>query len=118
MNLVADESVDRQIVEALRREGYNIWYVEEMSPSISDKDVLSLANKNNAPLITADKDFGELIFRQKLIPYGVVLIRLSGLSAELKANIVTVGISKHFNEMKANFTVIEFKRIRIRKIRS
>lgn len=42
MNLVADESVDRQIVEGLRRQGYNVLYIEEMSPSISDKDVLSL----------------------------------------------------------------------------
>ncbi len=50
MNLVADESVDKQIVEGLRRQGYNVWYIEEISPSISDEDVLSLANKNNAPL--------------------------------------------------------------------
>ena len=112
MNLVADESVDRQIIEKLRRHGYNVWYIEEISPSISDKEVLELANKNDALLITSDKDFGELVFRQNLISFGVILIRLSGQPAEIKGNIVTSSISKQLAEMIGNFTVIEPKRIR------
>jgi len=35
MNFVADESVDRQIVERLRDDGHSVWYVGEMTPSIS-----------------------------------------------------------------------------------
>ena len=35
MNFVADESVDRQIVERLRNDGHSVWYITEMSPSIS-----------------------------------------------------------------------------------
>jgi hypothetical protein len=34
MNFVADESVDRQIVERLRDNGHSVWYVVEMSPYI------------------------------------------------------------------------------------
>jgi len=34
--------------------------------------------------LTADKDFGELVFRQGLLHSGVVLIRLAGLEAESK----------------------------------
>ena len=51
--------------------------------------MLQLANKETAPLITSDKDFGELVFRQHFISSGVILVRLSGLSTELKANIVS-----------------------------
>jgi len=36
MNFVADESVDRQIVERLRNDGHSVWYVAEMAPSISE----------------------------------------------------------------------------------
>ncbi|MBU4483463.1 MAG: DUF5615 family PIN-like protein, partial [Actinobacteria bacterium] len=32
-------------------------------PGISDEKVLDIANKESAVLITADKDFGELVFR-------------------------------------------------------
>jgi len=116
MNFFADESVDRQIVERLRDNGHSVWYVAEMAPSISDDEVLQLANNGSAPLITSDKDFGELVFRQHLVSYGVILVRLSGLSTELKASIVSSTISNHENEILGNFTVISPSRIRIRKI--
>jgi predicted nuclease of predicted toxin-antitoxin system len=116
MNFVADESVDKQIVERLRDDGHSVWYIAEMSPSISDDEVLQRANNGTAPLITSDKDFGELVFRQHLVSYGVVLIRLSGLSTELKANVVSYSITNHENEIFGNFTVISPSRIRIRKI--
>ena len=116
MNFIADENIDRQIVERLRDDGHFVWYVAEMAPSISDDEVLQIANNESAPLITSDKDFGELVFRQHLVSYGVLLIRLSGLSTELKADIVSSSISNHENEILGNFTVISPSRIRIRKI--
>ncbi|MBI4619463.1 MAG: DUF5615 family PIN-like protein [Desulfobacterales bacterium] len=116
MNFVADESIDRQIVERLRDDGHSVWYVVEMSPSISDDEVLQLANNWTAPLITSDKDFGELVFRQHLVSYGVILVCLSGLSTELKANMVSFTITNHENELLGNFTVISPSRTRIRKI--
>lgn len=70
--------VDRQIVERLRDDGHSVWYVVEMSPSISDGEVLQLANNWTAPLITSDKDFGELVFRQHLVSYGVILVSYLG----------------------------------------
>ena len=51
MNFVADESVDKQIVERLRDDGHSVWYVAEMAPSISDDEVLQLANNGTDPLI-------------------------------------------------------------------
>ena len=40
MNVVADESVDRPIVERLRREGHAVIYVAELSPGTTDDEVL------------------------------------------------------------------------------
>ncbi len=80
MNFLADESVDQQIVDRLRADGHAVVYVAEMDPGIDDKGVLSAANKRMALLVTADKGFGELVFRQRLISKGVVLVRLAELS--------------------------------------
>lgn len=55
MNFLADESVDRQIVERLRQDGHLVWYVAEMEPGISDDIVLASANQEAALLLTADK---------------------------------------------------------------
>ena len=59
MNLLIDESVDRQVVDKLRQDGLNVVYVSEMDPGISDDVVLSIANNMGALLVTEDKDFGE-----------------------------------------------------------
>ena len=67
MNLLADEGVDRQIVNRLRREGHDILYIAEMEPGMPDEAVLESANRESRLLLTADKDFGELVFRQRRI---------------------------------------------------
>jgi predicted nuclease of predicted toxin-antitoxin system len=72
MKLVADESVDRQIVERLRHEGHDTTYVAELSPSITDEQVLLEANNRKAILLTEDKDFGELVYRLGRVHAGVV----------------------------------------------
>lgn len=58
MNLLADESVDREIVERIRADGHLTVYVAELSPSISDDQVLDEANARSALLVAANKDFG------------------------------------------------------------
>src|SRR5438105_2813097 len=99
MNLLADEGVDQQIVLQLRADGHTVLYVAEMSPGISDDAVLLEANTTLAVLITEDKDFGELVYRQGLIHLGVVLVRLHGLPSITKARIVSEAITHHGGEM-------------------
>ena len=77
-----------------------------MEPGISDDAVLDKANRESALLITADKDFGELVFRQHRFLMGIVLIRLAGLSPQLKAEIVAKMVNKHLKELPNAFVVI------------
>jgi predicted nuclease of predicted toxin-antitoxin system len=116
MNFLADESVDRQIVDALREDGHAVLYVTEMDPGISDDEVLDKAEKGSAILITADKDFGELVFRQQRITKGVVLVRLAGLLPSKKAEIASTMIKKHLDAIQNAFSVISPNAIRIRQI--
>lgn len=115
MNFLADESVDRQIVDRLRQDGHLVRYVAEMGPGISDDTVLDLANQEVALLLTADKDFGELVFRQRRPMPGIVLIRLAGLSPMHKAGIVASTINQHVAELPRAFAVIAPGVFRIRR---
>jgi len=45
VNFLADENVDRQIVERLRQEGHNVEYVAEIYSGITDDEVLEMANR-------------------------------------------------------------------------
>jgi hypothetical protein len=64
--LVADEGVDKSIVDALRTDGFSVKYFAEAGSGADDKDVLSAASERQCLLLTCDKDFGELVYRQKL----------------------------------------------------
>lgn len=115
MKFLADENIDQPIVEYLRKDGHVVLYVLEMEPSIADEEVIRTANQENALLLTADKDFGELVFRQGKMVHGVVLIRLSGLSPQGKAEVTSMAIREHAVELPHNFTVITPGAVRIRK---
>ncbi len=115
MNLLADESGEREVVERLRAEGHPTVYVAELSPSITDDQVLSEANAHAALLVTADKDFGELVFRLGRIHAGVVLIRLAGLSSPAKAETVSQVFRDHAAELGGAFCVIAPGSVRIRR---
>ena len=115
MKLIADESVDKPIVEQLRKDGLSVAYVAEDNAGASDDKVLELANSSNALLLTADKDFGELVYRLHRISHGVILIRLSGLTANLKSQIVSAAFKDHSAELLNAFTVISPESIRVRR---
>ncbi|HEX8500168.1 MAG TPA: DUF5615 family PIN-like protein [Pyrinomonadaceae bacterium] len=115
MNLLADEGVERQIVERLRQDGHAVLYIAEMEPSVTDDVVLERANEIAALLVAADKDFGELVFRERrLSSGGVALLRLAGLSGERKAEIVSKVFERRGPELAHAFSVISPGRVRIR----
>jgi predicted nuclease of predicted toxin-antitoxin system len=114
MDFLVDESVDRQVVERLRQEGHEVLYVAEMEPGLRDDDVLEVANQRSALLLTADKDFGELVFRLRRMSKGVVLLRLAGLSPEAKAVAVSSVVGKHGRELSEAFSVVSPGMVRIR----
>jgi predicted nuclease of predicted toxin-antitoxin system len=117
MKIVADEGVDAQIVVRLRADGHYVWYVAEMSPSVPDTAVLDLANRESGILLTADKDFGDMVFRQHRSSSGVILLRLHGLSPHVKATIVSTVIQNHQQRLISAFTVITEQKVRIRPSR-
>lgn len=116
MNFLADESVDRQIVARLRRDGHAVRYIAEMAPGMSDDRVLDLANQETSLLVTADKDFGELVYRQGRPARGILLVRLAGLPPERKAEVVASAVSQHQAELPGAFAVLAPRSLRIRRL--
>jgi predicted nuclease of predicted toxin-antitoxin system len=115
LKIVADESVDRQIVERLRHDGHEVVFIAELDPGIDDETVLNHSRRANAVLVTADKDFGELVFRQHLVHSGVLLIRLAGLKPDLKAEVVSTTFKLHSDELGTGFAVLSRRALRLRK---
>lgn len=116
MNFVADEGVSRALVEALRENGHDVFHIAESSRGVADDEILEKANNEDRILITRDKDFGELVYKNKMLHAGIVLNRLHVLSTEKKIEIILNVIDEFGEELKGKFTVIEPGNIRFRII--
>lgn len=114
MNILADENIDRQIIERLRADGHDVFAIAELAPGITDDEVLEMANARKAVLLTADKDFGELVYRLGRVAFGVVLLRPESLTPESRADLVSAALQRHGTEMLEAFSVIVPGAVRIR----
>ena len=61
-----DESTDARITEALRDAGFKIFSIQEMMPGTDDTDIIELAAKEDAYILTKDKDFGDELVYQNI----------------------------------------------------
>ena len=116
MNILADENISLLLVERLRYEKHQVQYIFEIARGSDDSTVLHLANQQKALLITSDKDFGELIFRQNRQASGVLLVRLAVLSPTEEAEVVALVIRKYSDKLLHAFTVITPQGVRIHPV--
>jgi len=75
MRLLADENINSDLVVWLRAGGHDVIAVREVARGEPDSRVLELAAEGDRVLLTEDKDFGELVFRERLPAAGIVLLR-------------------------------------------
>jgi predicted nuclease of predicted toxin-antitoxin system len=115
MRIVADESVDGRIVDRLRHAGHDVLAIAESASGMPDDQVLARADTAGILLLTADKDFGELVYRRQMAHCGVVLLRQAGLPIDVRADVVLAVLASHDAELAAAFTVIAPASVRIRR---
>ncbi|HKX11387.1 MAG TPA: DUF5615 family PIN-like protein [Stellaceae bacterium] len=82
-----------------------------------DTQVLNAASSASRILITEDRDFGELVIRQRVAVYGVILLELDRVSNELEAATVAEIVSSHADKFVGNLVIVEPGRIRVRPLR-
>ena len=119
MRLLADESLNKLEVEVLRSSGYDLVWIEEETPGISDQEVLSRATSEERILLTSDKDFGDLVFRDKLrAPFGIILFRihLKNRSPLEIAQIIVNALESHSDWAEYFFVVHDENDIRRRPL--
>ena len=116
MRLLADESVESAVEAALRAEGHDLLSVAEEMPGSDDIHVLRRGSREGRILITNDKDFAELTFRQRTASAGIVLVRLPHARSAAKAKRVAAVLRDHGASLARSLTVVEASAIRIRPL--
>jgi len=94
VTIVADENIDKEIVDRLRGDGHDVLFrhdvlfIGECDSGIDDLSVPDRSLQMGGVLPTAGKDFGDLVFRQRLLHSGVLLVRIAGVRSDMKAVLV------------------------------
>jgi predicted nuclease of predicted toxin-antitoxin system len=116
MRFLADENVSRRVIERLRGGGHDVISIAETRSGATDTIVLNAADAEDRILVTEDRDFGEMIIRQRLEICGMILLELDRLSNATEADTVAEVVSTHADRLLGNLVVIEPGRIRIRPL--
>lgn len=117
MKFVADEGVDARLVSQLRADNHDVWYYAEVDHSTSDHVILEKARIEERILITRDKDFGELVFRDQMLHTGIILLRLEQLPSRSRVDLAIAFIRENGDRITGNFVVLSPSAARIRPIR-
>lgn len=113
MRLLLDSCISRFAVEALRENHYHVVWIPEEGADPGDTQILNRAFQEKRVLVTADKDFGDLVFVfQQPHP---AIIRLVNLKAKAQASAIYMVLERYNNDL-SNYPLItvDDKRIRIK----
>ena len=113
MRFLLDENVDARLGAYLSQQGHDVTTIAVDYPqALEDKDVLAIALRERRVLVTHDRDFGELIFRERRPHAGVILLRMHGTLDELQTRMLQV--TTEFQAHLTQFVVVTERLIRVR----
>ncbi len=113
MRLIVDECTGPVVAKWLRHQNHDVISVFDEIRGADDRTIIQKAFEQNRILITNDKDFGELIFREKKPHGGVVLLRLEDERAANKIAVLKHLLEKYENSLPGNFIVVTETTVRI-----
>jgi predicted nuclease of predicted toxin-antitoxin system len=116
VRILADENIPRSIVAWLRSQGHDVLYASESRARTPDADLLTEAEDQGYVILTEDKDFGELVFRDRRNSHGVVLLRMEDLPASLRLARLQVVWAVIESNMPGKFMVVTETKVRLRSL--
>ena len=105
MRFLVDECTGSKVAQWLRDENYEVFSVFDEARGMMDDDILAKAFAENWILITNDKDFGEMVFRERRRHHGVVFLRLDDERAANKIEVRRQLLENYAEKLPEEFVV-------------
>ncbi len=118
LKFLADVHISPITVNALKEKGYNrVRITEILSATTSDLEIINVAYKEKAVIITQDLDFSGIIAQSGLNGPGVISIRLANAKPEKVSKILLTVLPLIISELNEGAIVsINEREYRIRKL--
>lgn len=113
MRFLVDECAGPAVAEWLQQNGHTVFSAFNEAKGATDDQLLTKAAAEDWILITNDKDFGEMIFRERRPHRGVIFLRLSDETSINKIAVLRKVLSAHSDMIAGHFVTATETRIRI-----
>jgi predicted nuclease of predicted toxin-antitoxin system len=113
MKFIADENIPLKVVKKLRDIDIDIISIAEIQIGLDDEEIAKMSEKEKAIIVTFDKDFGEIIFKRLIKPFGVILLRIPPKSADYIFDFLRWLLIESKIEFERKLVVVREDKIRI-----
>lgn len=113
MRFLVDECAGPGVASWLEQNSHDAFSVYNQARGITDDEVIKRSFAEQRILITADKDFGAKIFRDRVSHAGVILLRLKNESKENKIDALRRLLGSYSERLADNYVVVSENRVRI-----
>jgi len=114
VRFLIDVNAGGAVSKWLREHNFNVVDVRQRDPRISDEVVLQWANEDKRVLITTDKDFEEMVWREGLSHSGI--LRLENLQRMERLLLLETVLSQFSNDLiTGSIVVAKRTKVRIRR---
>lgn len=117
MRFLVDECAGPAVASWLRGEGHDVFSVFDEARGSDDATIIRNAWTEDRIIITADKDFGTMVFRERHPHHGVVLLRLVDERAPAKIAALKGLLGTHADRVRDQFVVVTDTQVRFATIR-
>ena len=114
MRFLTDVNASGMLAQWLQDMGYEVAQVAERDAGMPDDEILRWAVQEQSVVVTTDKDFEEMIWREGRPHCG--LLRLENLPRDQRKALLVDVLANHASDLASGAIVIaETKKIRIRR---
>jgi predicted nuclease of predicted toxin-antitoxin system len=113
-SFIVDIGVGKSIEHWLTEQGYRVISIRSLNPEMTDKEIITLAISEAAIVITMDKDFGELVYKENKQHSGILLLRLEDAVAQEKLAVIQSLFPSQTETVKKYFAVYQNGKLRVR----
>jgi predicted nuclease of predicted toxin-antitoxin system len=97
----------------LKSEKHEVFSVFEQWRGVSDNEIIEKCQNEDYILITSDKDFGEMVFRNQKVHNGIILLRCEPNIFKKRIEVLNKLIQNYSDSLQNNFVVVTNDKVRI-----
>lgn len=97
----------------MKSEKHEVFSVFEQWRGVSDDEIIEKCQNEDYILITSDKDFGEMVFRNQKVHNGIILLRCEPNIFKKRIEVLNKLIQNYSDSLQNNFVVVTNDKVRI-----